>query len=173
MLSEYLLYAMKYMRLVCSARKIVIPIVLACCVGGWLLVWYMPNVYQSETKVYVDQRTMLDALLEGVVIDDQDIESDMVDIARVSLLTQRNLEQVAADNGMLDDVKSPFERELVLKDLSEKIRITSKRRSGGKGTQDLIISYRSKNAEHSKNVVSSFLNLFVNNVLRDSRSESK
>ena len=172
MLSEYLLYAMKYMRLVCSARKIVIPIVLACCVGGWLLVWYMPNVYQSETKVYVDQRTMLDALLEGVVIDDQDIESDMVDIARVSLLTQRNLEQVAADNGMLDDVNSPFERELVLKDLSEKIRITSKRRSGGKGTQDLIISYRSKNAEHSKNVVSSFLNLFVNNVLRDSRSES-
>lgn len=172
MLSEYLLYALKYLRLVCSARKVVIPVVLLCCVGGWLLVWYMPNVYQSETRVYVDQRTMLDALLEGVVIDDRDIERDTVDIARVSLLTQSNLERVAADNGMLEEAESLVERELVMKYLSEKIRITSQGRAGGQGTQDLVISYRSKDPEHSKNVVKSFLDLFVSSVLRDSRSES-
>ena len=172
MLSEYLLYALKYLRLVCSARKLVIPTVLLCCVGGWLLVWYMPNVYQSETRVYVDQRTMLDALLDDIVIDDRDIESDMVDIARVSLLTQRNLEQVAADNGMLDEAESAVERELILEYLAEKIRITSSNRSGGNGTQDLVMSYRSKDAEHSKNIVTSFLNLFVSSVLQDSRSES-
>ena len=172
MLSEYLLYTLKYLRLVCSARKIVIPIVFFCCLGGWLLVWYLPNVYQSETRVYVDQRTMLDALLDDIVIDDRDIERDTVDIARVSLLTQSNLEFVAQENGMLDDLESDVERELMLEYLEEKIRIDARRGAGGQGTQDLVISYRSKDADHSKNVVQSFLDLFVTTVQTDSESES-
>ena len=172
MLSEYLLYALKYLRLVCSARKIVIPIVFLCCLAGWLAVWYMPNVYQSETRVFVDQRTMLDALLDDIVIDDRDIERDTVDIARVSLLTQRNLEMVASENGMLDEVESSFEQDLVLEYLADKIRIDARRSANGQGTKDLVISYRSKDANHSKNVVQSFLDLFVNSVEADSQLES-
>ena len=37
MLSDYLLHGLKYLRLVCSARRMVMPLVLLFCVSGWLM----------------------------------------------------------------------------------------------------------------------------------------
>jgi polysaccharide chain length determinant protein (PEP-CTERM system associated) len=148
------------------------PLVLFFCVAGWVMAWYLPNVYQSETRVYVDPRTMLDSLLEGIAVDNADIEQDLVDVARASLLTQTNLEKVAIENDMLLDVRTEIDRQIVLEDLADDVRLTSQRRQGTReGTQDLVISYRDIDAARSKAIVNSFLDIFVSSVLRGSRED--
>ncbi|MEM7217591.1 MAG: XrtA system polysaccharide chain length determinant [Pseudomonadota bacterium] len=174
MLSDYLLHALKYLRLVCSARKLVMPLVLFLCVAGWVMAFNLPNVYQSETQVYVDPRTMLDYLLEDLAVDNTDIEQDLVAVARYGLLTQSNLEKVAVENDLLLEVRSEIDKQIVFEELAKSVRISSQQRQGSRqGTQDLIISYRDINAERSKAVVNSFLDLFVNSVLRGSREDSE
>ena len=173
MLSDYLLHALKYLRLVCSARRLVMPLVLLLCVSGWLVAWYLPNVYQSETRVYVDPRTTLEFLLKGIVDDNSNVEQDLVDVARVSLTTTANLEKVAIENDMLLDVRTEVDKQIVIQDLAQDVRITSQRRKGTReGTQDLIISYRDIDADRSKSVVNSFLDVFLNTVLKSSREDS-
>ena len=174
MLSDYLLHGLKYLRLVCSARRLVMPLVLSLCVAGWLMAWYLPNVYQSETRVYVDPQTTLDSMLAGLVEKNSSVEQDLVDLARVRLVTTTNLEKVAIENDMLLDVRTDIDKQIVLEELAGDVRITSQRRQGTRqGTQDIIISYRDIDAERSRSVVDSFLDVFLNGVLRGSREDNE
>ena len=174
MLSDYLLHGLKYLRLVCSARRLVMPLVTFLCLSGWLIAWYLPNVYQSETRVYVDPQTTLQYLLKGIVDEKSDVEQDLVDVARVSLVTTSNLEKVANENDMLLDVRTDIDKQIILEELAGDVRITSQRRSGSReGTQDLVISYRDIDGERSKDIVRSFLDVFLNTVLKSSRDDGE
>jgi len=174
MLSDYLLHGLKYLRLVCSARRLVMPLVLFLCLSGWLIAWYLPNVYESETRVYVDPQTTLQYLLKGIVDDKSNVEQDLVDVARVSLVTTANLEKVANDNDMLLDVRTDIDKQIILEELAEDVRITSQRRRGTReGTQDLVISYRDIDGDRSKAIVRSFLDVFLNTVLQSSRLDGE
>lgn len=174
MLSDYLLHGLKYLRLVCSARRLVMPLVMFLCLSGWVIAWYLPNVYQSETRVYVDPQTTLQYLLKGIVNEKSDVEQDLVDVARVSLVTTANLEKVANENDMLLDVRTDIDKQIILEELAQDVRITSQRRSGTReGTQDLVISYRDIDGERSKAIVRSFLDVFLNTVLKSSRADGE
>ncbi len=173
MLSDYLLHGLKYLRLVCSARRFVMPLVLFFCLSGWLIAWYLPNVYQSETRVYVEPQSTLKYILDGIVDPESTVEQDLVDVARVSLVTTTNLEKVANDNDMLLDARTSIDKEIILEELKEDVRITTQRRSGTReGTQDLVISYRDIDGERSKAIVGSFLDVFLNTVLSNRRTDT-
>lgn len=174
MLSDYLLHGLKYLRLVCSARRIVMPLVMFLCLSGWLIAWYLPNVYQSETRVYVDPQTTLQYLLKGIVDENSNVEQDLVDVARVSLVTTANLEKVANENDMLLDVRTDIDKQIILEELAGDVSIMSQRRSGTReGTQDLVISYRDIDGDRSKAIVRSFLDVFLNTVLKSSRLDGE
>ena len=173
MLSDYLLHALKYLRLVCASRRLVMPLVAGLCLAGWMMAWYLPNVYQSETRVYVDPQTTLDDMLDGLVQKNSSVEQDLVDLARVRLVTTDNLEKVAIENDMLLDVRTDIDKQIVLEDLANDVWITSQRRQGTRqGTQDIVIAYRDIDADRSRAVVDSFLDVFLNGVLRGSRDDN-
>jgi len=171
MLSDYLLNALKYLRLVCTARRLVMPLVAGLCIAGWMMAWYLPNVYQSETRVYVDPQS--DEMLKGLVEQGNSVEEDLVALARVQMVTTENLEKIAIENDMLLDVRTEIDKQIVLEDLANDVWITSQRRQGTrKGTQDIIIAYRDIDAERSRLVVNSFLDVFLDTVLNRSKIDS-
>ena len=150
------------------------PLVASLCVAGWLMAWYLPNVYQSETRVYVDPQTTIDAMLDGLVEKNSSVEQDLVDLARIRLVTTTNLEKVAIENDMLLDVRTDIDKQIVLEELAEDVNIMSQRRQGTRaGTQDIVISYRDIEADRSRAVVNSFLDVFLNDVLRTGRKDNE
>jgi|GEM_PF-2631083 len=174
MLSDYLLHALKYLRLVCTARRLVMPLVAGLCIAGWMMAWYLPNVYQSETRVYVDPQTTIDSALKGLIDQGNNVEQDLVARARVQMVTTANLEKIAIENDMLLDVRTEIDKQIVLEDLANDVWITSQKRQGTRqGTQDIIIAYRDIEAERSRLVVNSFLDVFLNTVLNQSKSDNE
>ena len=62
--SEVIYYAKGVIR-----NKWIITIVaFFICIGGWMYVYKMPDLYQSEARVHVDTRTMLRPLLRGLAV---------------------------------------------------------------------------------------------------------
>ena len=46
----------------------------AVCVGGWVYVMTLPDLYEASTQVYVDANTGLTPLLQGLAVE-QDVDS--------------------------------------------------------------------------------------------------
>ena len=161
-------------RLVCTARRLVMPLVAGLCIAGWMMAWYLPNVYQSDTRVYVDPQTTIESALKGLVVQGgENKEQDLVARARVQMVTTDNLEKIAIENDMLLDVRTEIDKQIVLEDLANDVWITSQRRQGTRqGTQDIIIAYRDIDAERSRLVVNSFLDVFLNEVLNQSKKDN-
>lgn len=167
MVSDYLLHASKHLRHVFETPQLVIPLALVC-VSGWLIVWLLPDVHQSETSINVNTK-----FGGGCIFNSQEIaEENLGDLAGVFLLSSVNLEFVAASNDMLLDPRTVLERKSVLADLKNNVRLVSRgRQSDGDGFQLLVISYRNVDAERSKGVVSSFLSLLFYGI--DSRCRTR
>lgn len=156
-LSDSRLHTSKYLRLVCAAPQLVILSALFFCVSGWLIVWYLPNVYQSETRVNVDTEVIVEHYHKG------DYLADMV---RIALVTMANLEKVAIENDLLLNVRTDLDKIKVLEDLEANVSLISQRPLGGTGKykQDIIISYRDIDADRSLSVLRSFLDVYFTNI---------
>jgi len=165
--SDYLLHALKHLRHVFATPQIVIPMALVC-VSGWLIVWLLPDVYQSETSINVNTKYG-----GGCIFSPQEIAvEDLGDLAGVFLLSSVNLEFVAASNDMLLDPRRVLDRKSVLENLKKDISLVSRgRQNDGDDFQLLVISYRNVDAERSRGVVSSFLSLLFYGI--DSRCRTR
>ncbi len=64
------------------------------CVTGWLVVFNLPNVFESSARVYVDSRTALSPVIQGLAIE-QDV-SAQINLVQQALLGEAQLERVVA-----------------------------------------------------------------------------
>src|SRR4051812_38607721 len=67
---------------------------------GWDAVFAMPDLYQANSRVFVDTKTALKPVITGIAID-QDVNAQ-VNSVRQSLLSQPQLEPVAVKVGLVD-----------------------------------------------------------------------
>jgi polysaccharide chain length determinant protein (PEP-CTERM system associated) len=67
---------------------------------GWVAVFAMPDLYQANSRVFVDTKTALKPVITGIAID-QDVNAQ-VNSVRQSLLSQPQLEPVAVKVGLVD-----------------------------------------------------------------------
>jgi len=68
-------------------------------VVGWTIVMLLPDMYEGRSTVFVDTRTALRPVLQGLAVE-QDVDAEL-NFVRQSLLGTPELEKIARDVGLL------------------------------------------------------------------------
>jgi polysaccharide chain length determinant protein (PEP-CTERM system associated) len=125
------------------------------CLAGWAAVMYLPPVYQSSARIYVDSDTLLGPLLKGIAV-----ESDMsrqVDFMQRTLLSRPNLDKVIRSTDLELQASDPSKRESMIAMLTRKIEVKSE----GVGRNLFSVTYDSSDSHLTQAVVQSLLNIFI------------
>ena len=134
---------------------------------GWVAVIVAPDRYEVTTRVYVDTRSMLKPLLKGLAVESNVTEST-AEIMKRTLLARPHLELAARKSGLDDKVTNPKSYEKMIQTLSEKILI-----SGGREVNNVYtLSYTHRDPIMAKQVVQSFLDLFIEKVIGANRLDT-
>lgn len=131
---------------------------------GWAYVIHMPNKYESTARVYVDTESLLRPLLSGLAV--QPNVEQRLSIMTQTLLSQPNLDKVIQQTDMDLSIKTPKEKEILLKELKQAIKLQV--------SKDNLyqISYEASESQLARRVVQSILNIFVEKTLGSSQSDS-
>jgi polysaccharide chain length determinant protein (PEP-CTERM system associated) len=141
---------------------------------GWVIVFSIPDLYQAKARVYVDTRTPLRPLLEGVAAE-QDVEAQIV-MVRQALLGGPNLERVARDADLLVRAGTPEERQALLTNMTREIKIELEPqvvRDPRVPNTFYGITYRDRSRQKAIKVVDLLLNAFVEDTFGTKRSSAE
>jgi polysaccharide chain length determinant protein (PEP-CTERM system associated) len=136
------------------------------CFAGWFAVALIPNVFQSEAKVYIDTDTLLRPLLKGLAVTtDADQE---VNVMLRTLLSATNVERVVRSidpsaakmqPAALRDKIESIQRRVMLRDL---------------GTANLYsISFRDGDPRYAQSVTQSLLSVLIDSNLGSRRHDTE
>ena len=144
-------------------------------VGG-VFVFALPDVYEANSRVFVDTKTALSPVLEDLVLD-QDVNAQL-NLVRQSLLAGPQLEPVAIEVGLLDNTaNSPQERVRILGDLRSRIDLWVARAAteGSNGDAGSIYSlrYTDPSRDRAVRVVEILQNNLIENTLGGKRTGSE
>ena len=133
--------------------------------GGWSYVYVMPDRYKAYTRVHVDTQSVLRPLLKDLAV--QPDLNDMVAIMSRTLISRPNIEKVIQTTGLDIGLETEDDRNKLINRLTNKLSIFG---AGGKNIY--TISFVDKDAQVAKQVVESFLQLFVERSLGDKRDDA-
>ena len=160
----------RFRRYALIAAWIVAPI-------GWLFVFTLPDVYEANSRVFVDTRTALRPVLENLVLD-QDVNAQL-NLVRQSLLATPQLEPVAQEVGLVDPrTMSPQERMRIVGEMRERVTIQVRTAASEDGNQRdpgsiYSIAYQDQSRERAVRVVEILQNNLIENTLGEKRSGSE
>ena len=139
------------------------------CLVGWPVVLSIPNTYEASARVYVDTRSILRPLLEGLAID-PDVASGL-DLVRTALLSRPQIEQVARKTDLDLRAHTPEQREELIRSLQERITIDAGdlRARTTRGDGLYVIRFQDRDRDKTIEVVDTLLNAFVENALGEKR----
>ena len=154
-----------YIRGIWIKKRYIIMSSWLICPLGLVLVARMPDVYESQAKVYADTRSMLQPLLRGLAVQtDPDVEIQLI---AKTLLSKPNLEDIARETDLDITANTPQEFETIVTDLGKSIKLSSA------GRENLYtISYTHEDPQVTKRVVSVTLDKFVESALGQNRKDS-
>ncbi len=158
--SKLLLY---YLHGIWRRKWIAAGICWLVCLIGWPSVFYIPNVYESSARVYVDVDSLLTPLLRGLAIDSNPLRQ--LDYMQRTLLSRPNLEQVIHLANLDANARTPEEKEGLLVDLARSVKISLQ------GANLFAISYQDNNPVEAKDVVKAVLTVFSETSAGNNRSE--
>lgn len=135
-------------------------LIVTWCVAivGALLVFSLPNKYQSSAEVYADTAALRNPLLKGIAV--QPNVRERLRILTHTLLSRPNLEKVANETGLSLRATTPEDKVKVLNKLGNSVKIS------GAGARNLYdISYADTNRHKAQKVVQAFLQILMNESL--------
>src|SRR4051794_17648223 len=135
------------------------------CLVGWAVVMYLPNLYQTTARIYVDSETMLRPLLKGLAVQ-ADLASQ-VDYMQRTLLSRPNLDNVIRMTDLELQATSPEKRESMASALERKITVSAE----GKGKNLFSVTYEGESPQLTLSVVQSLLTIFVETNLGANRTD--
>jgi polysaccharide chain length determinant protein (PEP-CTERM system associated) len=146
-------------------------------IAGWLVVFALPDRYESSARVFVDTRTALKPALQGLTID-QNVEGQ-INFVHQSLLAPLELERIAMESGLLPNtVTDPSAKAKILDAMSTRISLNVY--SAGNQGDDrssagtiYAFDYRDTDRERSLKVVGILLNTFIQETLGGKRAGSE
>lgn len=135
-------------------------LVVAWCslIVGALLVFGMPNVFESSAQVYADTDALMNPLLSGLAV--QPDVRDRLQIITHTLLSRPNLEAVADKTGLSLRATTPQDRDELLSSLGTSVKVKS---AGVNNLYD--ISYDDHDPKMAQSVVQAFLQILMNDTL--------
>jgi polysaccharide chain length determinant protein (PEP-CTERM system associated) len=143
---------------------------------GWTVVMLLPDMYEGRATVFVDTRTALRPVLQGLAVE-QDVDAEL-NYVRQSLLGAPQLEKIARDVGLLNPtVKDVRDRVRVIDGLRDRITITVTTAGSGEGSRDdgsiYGIVYQDPDRNRSLKVVGELLNTLIVDTLGGKRQGSE
>jgi polysaccharide chain length determinant protein (PEP-CTERM system associated) len=144
-----------------------VAFMIAIC--GWAAVMSLPDQYEAYARIFVDTRTALKPVLQGLAVD-QDVAPE-VNFVRQSLLAGPQLEEIATESGVLTpDITSDKQRARILHDLSASIVLTMKSASDrdeerNTAGQIYSVSYKDGSRARALKVVQVFMQTFAERTL--------
>lgn len=135
-------------------------LIVAWCVAivGALLVFALPNQYESRTQVYADTGALMNPLLRGLAVR-PDVRGQL-DIITHTLLSRPNLETVADQTGLSVRATAPADKDELLTELGTAVKIKDA------GAKDLYnVSYTDPDPRMAQKVVQAFLQILMNDTL--------
>lgn len=170
-MNEILVLVYGYARALWQRRWLAAATAWVVCCLAWGVVLMLPDRYEAVARVYVDARTPLRPVLEGIAIQ-QDYESQL-NLVREALLSRPQLETVARQTNLDANVTTPKGLEALINGLQKQINIVSvsTARHGGQQTDALYtIAYQHTNRDKSIEVVRTLLDNFMESTASGNRS---
>ena len=137
---------------------------------GWILVYAIPDQYQSNAEVHIDTDLLIKPLLKGLAVETS-AGNELNVLSRI-LLSRENLTTLINETGLADEVETDVDQNRLIADLASKIVLRAGSQQNRRGWQGDIyeISYQSKSAQRSYDVVSHLLDTFIDKALLSSLS---
>lgn len=165
-MEELISLILSYLKGIWKYRWYAVVIAWVVLLVGGFKVYSLPNDYQASARVFVDTRTILKPLLAGMTTVPN--MEQQVSIMSRTLISRPNVERVLR---MVDlDIKATDakDHERLVSDMKSKIII-----SGSTSADLYVISYNHQNPKIAKDVVQSFLTIFVEGSFGDQKQDSE
>jgi uncharacterized protein involved in exopolysaccharide biosynthesis len=138
------------------------------CIIGWAAVYLLPDSFESSATLYVDTTSTLEPLLETMTI-----ESDV--LSRVELVTKAVLgrpllERVARETDLHLRAETPEDLDRLIVDMRSRVALRNDPR---RDPNVWTIGFRDENPATAQSVVSSILNIFIEDSLSESRVDTE
>ena len=135
---------------------------IVCC-SGWAIIYFLPNQYESNARLYVDADAILTPLLKGLVADSTPVSQ--LDVLQRTLLSGPNLEKLIGKTDLDLSISGPGDRESLVQKLQATIKVVSQ-------TRNLFtISYRNSNPKLAYDVVQTLLTIFIEKATGGNRTD--
>jgi polysaccharide chain length determinant protein (PEP-CTERM system associated) len=133
---------------------------------GWIPVYRLPDNYQASARVYVDTQSILQPLMAGMT--SMPNVEQQVSIMSRTLLSRPNIERAMRMVDLDLKAKTAKDQEKYIDELSSQIKINGTMRD-----DIYTITYNNKNPKLAKDVVQSFLTIFVEGSFGDKKQDSE
>jgi polysaccharide chain length determinant protein (PEP-CTERM system associated) len=143
------------------------------CLLGWTVVTFLPSKYEASTRVFVDTRTALSPVIQGIAIQ-QDVAAHL-NLAQEALIGEEQLDEIVRETGLDATIKTAQERAGLIDSLKKRIVINLQRTGewGQTGGVIYTISYRDSDRERGLKTVEILLNSFIEDTLGGKRQGSE
>jgi polysaccharide chain length determinant protein (PEP-CTERM system associated) len=172
-MNEIILQIKNYIRSAWRYRWPAVALSWGIALLGWASVFIMPNIYQSEAKVYVDTDSVLRPLLEGITV--QNDMNQRLHLMTRTLLSNENLQKLILQTDLDHRATTMEEREQLIGWLRNTIVIDvdQNRIPGTRETENFYtIRYSNNDRFMAQKIVKGLLDIFIESALGDTRVES-
>jgi polysaccharide chain length determinant protein (PEP-CTERM system associated) len=143
----------------------------AVCIVGWLAVMSLPDTYEASARVFVDTRTALTPVIQGLAIS-QDVNAQL-NFVEQSLLSGTQMEKVAREANVDLLTISPENRAGLLDRLRRRVKLDAAGTgTGGRDSSGAVftIRYRDSDRNRSLKVTKFLLDTFIEDTLGGKRA---
>src|SRR6187401_2297630 len=139
---------------------------------GWLILFSMPDRYEASARVFVDTRTALKPVLEGLTVE-QDVDAQL-NFVRQSLIAGPQLRKIAEQSGVLPPtVTQPQRQARILDNMAGRITLTVRsandRQTDREAGTIYGITYQDSDRDRALRVTDILLNTLVEQTLGGKR----
>ncbi len=142
-------------------------------IAGLIVVMALPNTYEVKAVFHVDTQSILNTLLKGLAVEDQETNAD-VELVKRMMLSRENLLQVIRETDMDLLATTPQSLDLLVDKLAKDIQISGGSDGGWRRSNNNIyeITYSARQPDQVYKVVSSFMDSFIENTLNAGRVDT-
>jgi len=164
---ELLQQVIEQLRGIWRFRWIAMAAAWAICLVGWAAVLFMPDTYEASARVFVDTRTALSQVTQGISVETS--MDTQIQRVRQALLGGPQLDKVVREAGLLQPTATPQSHQSLLARVRDGITITSTLGRDNQTAGSYVISYQDTDRDRSLKVVSLLVDSFVKNTLGGKR----
>lgn len=162
-MQEILRLVFSYLIGIWRYRWISLIIAAVICQIGWFYVANLPDVFNSQARVFVDTDSVLKPLISGLVVETD--ENRRIGMMTRILFSRENMEKLARMTDMDLRAKTPAQMDDLVTSLKKNVRLD------GAGQNIYQISFEDPSPELTKRVVQSMLTIFVESNLGSARQD--